>query len=159
MARIAGSDITASPIQLVARTQILDTADGLKATCLQDNSGARTATSPSMRYKVTFRKRFSPDGEPADDPKSLIDTEEGVVQDAEIVEILEPAGVGVAEDMNEGSGSQESNDNGFLNLGTETWVYDIAEGREKEFTDELVESKVVLDYEIVPDETLGTLSE
>ena len=112
-----------------------------------------------MRYKVTFRKRFSPEGEPADDPKSLIDTEEGVVQDAEIVEILEPAGVGVAEDMNEGSGSQESNDNGFLNLGTETWVYDIAEGREKEFTDALVESKVVLDYEIVPDETLSTLSE
>ena len=112
-----------------------------------------------MRYQVTFRKRFSPEGEPADDPKSLIDTEEGVVQDAGMVEILEPAGVGVAEDLNEGSGSEESNDNGFLNLGTETWVYDIAEGREKEFTDALVESKVVLDYEIVPDETLSTLSE
>jgi hypothetical protein len=112
-----------------------------------------------MRCQVTFRKRFSPAGQPADDPKSLIDTEEGVVQDAEMVEILDPAGVGVAEDMNEGTGSQESNDNGFLNLGTETWVYDIAEGREREFTDALVESKVVLDYEIVPDETLSTLSE
>jgi hypothetical protein len=112
-----------------------------------------------MRYQVTFRKRFSPAGQPADDPKSLIDTEDGVVQDAELVEILDPAGVGVAEDMNEGTGSQESNDNGFLNLGTETWVYDIAEGREKEFTDALVESRVVLDYEIVPDETLSTLSE
>ena len=40
MARIAGSDMTASPIQLVARTQILDTDDGLNATCLQNNSGA-----------------------------------------------------------------------------------------------------------------------
>src|SRR3954468_21499481 len=110
----------------------------------------------SMKYKVTFRKRFSPEGEPADDPKSLVSPEDGVIQDEEMVEIIEPAGLGVAEDLNEGSGSQESNDNGFLNLGTETWVFDIAEGREKEFTDALVESRVVLDYEEVPDESLTT---
>ena len=109
-----------------------------------------------MKYKVTFRKRFSAEGEPADDPKSLISPEDGVIQDEELVEIIEPAGLGVAEDLNEGTGSQESNDNGFLNLGTETWVFDIAEGREKEFTDALVESKVVLDYEEVPDESLTT---
>lgn len=112
-----------------------------------------------MRYKVTFRKRFSADGEPADDPKSLVSTEDGVIEDAEMVEIIEPAGLGVAEDLNEGSGSEESNDNGFLNLGSETWVFDIAEGREKEFTDALVESEVVLDFVEVPDETLSTLSE
>ena len=70
--------------------------------------------------------------------------------------MVEPAGLGVAEDLNEGTGSQESNDNGFLSLGSETWVYTIAEGREKEFTDELVESKVVLDFEEVPDESLTT---
>jgi hypothetical protein len=109
-----------------------------------------------MKYKVTFRKCFSPEGEPADDPKSLVSPEDGVIQDEELVEIIEPAGLGVAEDLNEGSGSQESNDNGFLNLGTETWVFDIAEGREKEFTDALVESRVVLDYEEVPDESLTT---
>lgn len=109
-----------------------------------------------MKYKVTLRKRFTPEGEPADDPKSLVSPADGVIQDAELVEILEPAGLGVAEDLNEGSGSQESNDNGFLGLGAETWVYDIAEGREKEFTDALVESRVVLDYEEVPDESLTT---
>jgi len=109
-----------------------------------------------MRYKVTFRKRFSPEGEPADDPKSLVSPEDGVIEDEELVEIIEPAGLGVAEDLNEGSGSQESNDNGFLNLGSETWVFDIAEGREKEFTDALVESRVVLDYVEVPDESLTT---
>ena len=109
-----------------------------------------------MKYKVTFRKRFSANGEPADDPKSLVSPEDGVIQDEELIEIIEPAGLGVAEDLNEGSGSQESNDNGFLNLGTETWVFDIAEGREKEFTDALVESRVVLDYEEVPDESLTT---
>jgi hypothetical protein len=102
-----------------------------------------------MRYKVTFRKRFSADGEPFDNPRSLISPEDGVIEDAEMVEIVEPAGLGVAEDLNDGSGSQESNDNGFLSLGSEAWVFDIAEGREKEFTDALVESRVVLDYEPV----------
>jgi hypothetical protein len=109
-----------------------------------------------MKYKVTFRKRFSPEGEPADDPASLVSPEDGVIEDAEFIETIEPAGLGVAEDLNEGSGSQESNDNGFLGLGTETWVYDIAEGREKEFTDALVESGVVLDFEEIPDEWLTT---
>jgi hypothetical protein len=109
-----------------------------------------------MKYKVTFRKRFSPEGEPSDDPKALVDPMEGVVEDEEFVELIEPAGLGVAEDLNEGSGSEESNDNGFLAFGTETWVYSIAEGREKEFTDELVESGVVLDFEEVPDESLTT---
>jgi hypothetical protein len=109
-----------------------------------------------MRYRVTFRKRFNPEGEPADDPKSLVSVMDGVIDDEEFVEIIEPAGLGVAGDLNEGSGSQESNDNGFLGLGTETWVYEIAEGREKEFTDALVESEVVLDFEEVPDESLTT---
>jgi hypothetical protein len=109
-----------------------------------------------MKYKVTFRKRFTPEGEPADDPKSLIDPGDGVVESQEFLEILEPAGLGVAEDLNEGSGSQESNDNGFLGFGTETWVYDIVEGREKEFTDALAESRVVVDFEEIPDESLTT---
>lgn len=109
-----------------------------------------------MRYRVTFRKRFNPEGEPADDPKSLVSVMDGVIEDEEFVEIIEPAGLGVAEDLNEGSGSQESNDNGFLGLGTETWVYEIAEGREKEFTDALTESEVVLEFEEVPDESLTT---
>jgi hypothetical protein len=109
-----------------------------------------------MRYRVTFRKRFTPEGEPADDPKSLVSTMDGVVQDEEFLEIIEPAGLGVAGDLNDGTGSQDSNDNGFLGFGTETWVYDIAEGREKEFTDALAESEVVLDFEEVPDESLTT---
>jgi hypothetical protein len=73
-----------------------------------------------VRYKVTFRKRFTPEGEPADRPTELVSVEDGVIEDSEMVEIVEPAGLGVAEDLNEGSGSQESNDNGFLGLGTES---------------------------------------
>jgi hypothetical protein len=37
MARIAGSDITASPSQLVARTNTFDIEDGLKATNFQNS--------------------------------------------------------------------------------------------------------------------------
>src|ERR1022692_2642790 len=37
MARIAGSDITASPSQLVARTNTFDMEDGLKATNFQNS--------------------------------------------------------------------------------------------------------------------------
>jgi hypothetical protein len=109
-----------------------------------------------MRYRVTFRKRFTPEGEPADDPHALVSPADGVVQDEEFIEIIEPAGLGVAEDLNEGSGSQESNDNGFLGLGSESWVYEVAEGREDEFKAALVESRVVLDFEEVPDESLTT---
>ncbi len=109
-----------------------------------------------MKYKVTFRKRFTPEGEPADDPVSLVSPADGVVEDAEFIEILEPAGLGVAEDLNEGTGSRESNDNGFLGLGSETWVFSIAEGREDEFRAALAESRVVLDFEEVPDESLIT---
>jgi hypothetical protein len=98
-----------------------------------------------MKYKVTFRKRFTPEGEPADDPKSLVSPADGVVEDSEFIEILEPAGLGVAEDLNEGTGSRESNDNGFLGL-----------GREDEFRAALAESRVVLDFEEIPDESLTT---
>jgi hypothetical protein len=101
-----------------------------------------------MKYQVTFRKRFTPEGEPADDPASLISVVDDVIEDAEFIEIIEPAGLGVSENLND--------DNGFLGLGTETWVYSIAEGREREFTDALVESEVVLDFEELPDESLTT---
>ena len=45
---MAGSDMTASPSQLVARTQSRDTAEGLKATAFQDSSGPMRAR-PSSR--------------------------------------------------------------------------------------------------------------
>src|SRR5690242_18892947 len=48
-----------------------------------------------IRYRVAFRKRFSPEGEPADDPKSLVSVMDGVIEDEEFVEIIEPAGLGV----------------------------------------------------------------
>ncbi len=109
-----------------------------------------------MKYLVTFRKHFAADGEADEDPKSKIDPGDGVVEEVELAETMEPAGMGVAGDLNDGSGSEDGNDNGFLDFGSESWVYTIADGHEKEFTDTLRESGVVLAFEEMLDEAPTT---
>jgi len=105
-----------------------------------------------VKYKVTFRKRFDAKGQPSDEPTALVSTPDGVIEDAEFVEILEPASLHASDDISQGSDSESGEDDGFLAFGTETWVYDVAEGREREFKDALLNSEVVLDIEEVPDE-------
>ena len=73
-----------------------------------------------------------------------------------VIEILDPPSIHASEDINAGSASESSEDDGFLAFGTETWVFDIAEGREQEFKDDLHETGVVLVIEEVPDESLTT---
>ena len=73
--------------------------------------------------------------------------EDGVIVDSEVVEMTEPASVHVAGDINSGTGSQSSDDDGFLAFGTETWVYDVAEGREQEFKNALINTELVLNIE------------
>src|SRR5674476_517718 len=55
MARMAGSDITASPSQLVARTNTFDMEDGLKATNSQNSKGG-------IRLRLVPRYFTSPSG-------------------------------------------------------------------------------------------------
>ena len=104
-----------------------------------------------MKYKVTFRKRFNEEGQPSDDPTALVDVPDGVIEDAEFIEMLEPPSV---KSNIEAMEPAESDD--FLAFGSETWVYDVAEGRERDFKDALLNSEVVLDYEEIPDESLTT---
>jgi hypothetical protein len=96
-------------------------------------------------YKVTFRKRFSGDGEPADDPASFVQVADGVVVDARVAEQTEPAGMHPQEVMDE--------DDNYLSLGTEVWEYEVADGRDQEFIEALQNSRMVLDYETL-DEVL-----
>lgn len=98
-----------------------------------------------MKYKVTFRKRYDTAGDPEDSPTALVSPPDGVIEDAVFVERLEPPSVHNTGDMEE--------DDSFLAFGTETWIYDVAEGREQDFKDALVNSEVVLDFEEVPDES------
>ena len=100
-----------------------------------------------MRYKVTYRKRFNDRAEPADSPAEVVSVPDGVIVDSEVVEMIEPASVHVAGDINAGTGSQSADDDGFLAFGTETWVYDIAEGREREFKDAVINTELVLNIE------------
>ncbi len=100
-----------------------------------------------MRYQVTYRKRFNDQAEPADSPAAVLSVPDGVILDSEVVEMIEPASVHVAGDISAGTGSQSSNDDGFLAFGTETWVYDVAEGREQEFKDAVINTELALDIE------------
>jgi hypothetical protein len=108
----------------------------------------------NMRYLVTFRKRFDRTGEPNDDPHTLIDVADGVVEDCEVVETIEPYSLHASEDINSGNESESAEDDGFLAFGTETWVYDIADGREDEFKAAAVNSEVVLEIQDFDDELI-----
>lgn len=107
-----------------------------------------------MRYLVTFRKRFDHTGEPDDAPQNLIDVADGVVENCEIVETIEPYSIHASEDISSENASESAEDDGFLAFGTETWVYDIAEGREQEFKAAAVNSEVVLEIQDFDDELI-----
>lgn len=92
-------------------------------------------------YKVTFRKRFNTDLEPADDPASFVRVADGVVSDARVAEQTEPAASHPQEVMDE--------DDSFLSLGAEVWEYEVVDGREQEFLDALRNSRMVMEYEKV----------
>ena len=97
-----------------------------------------------MRYRVTFRKRFNQDGQGSDDPVSLLNLPDGVVQDSAVVETFEPDSLHVEERMEE--------DDDFLPFGTEIWEFDVADGREKEFEDAVATSGAAMEYDRMPEE-------
>jgi hypothetical protein len=102
-----------------------------------------------MKYLVTFGKRNSEEGGPAGEPQSTIDPGDGVIEDCEFVELVEP---GLGEDPVESSDVEEGSEDAVPILSTEAWVYTIVDGREKEFTDTLRESPSVLMFEEIPDD-------
>jgi hypothetical protein len=107
-----------------------------------------------MKYQVTFRERNDAAGNPSENPPEFVDPElvDGIVVDANMVERIEPENLHGEEAMDE--------DDDFLSLGSETWEYDIAEGREKEFEDALKNSRMVMEFEVLDDAgQLANLSE
>lgn len=107
-----------------------------------------------MRYIVTFRKRFDREGEPADSPASLIDPGDGVILGCEVVEMIEPAGLHVSDDLAGTPASESAEDDGFLAFGTESWIYEVADGREDQFIHALRNSEVVLEFHEFDDEMI-----
>ena len=96
-----------------------------------------------MTYKVTFRKRFNEQAEEADRPESFVRTEEGVVLNAAKSEVIDPPALHSQDTLDE--------DDNFESLGTESWEYEIAGGREREFIDALENSRMVIQYEAIDD--------
>jgi hypothetical protein len=124
--------------------------------CLHNSGPARQLLiiALGMRYIVTFRKRFGPGGEPADNPASLVNVADGVVQETEFVQILEPMGLHETEDFGGEPLSQSGDDDGFLAFGTETWIFEVTDGREDEFIHALRNSEVVLEFHEFEDEMI-----
>lgn len=97
-----------------------------------------------MRYRVTFRKRFNQDGQGSDDPVTLLNLPDGVVQDSAVVETFEPDSLHVEERMEE--------DDDFLPFGTEVWEFDIVDSRERDFEDAVAASGAALECDKMPEE-------
>ncbi len=94
-----------------------------------------------MRYRVTFAERTNEQGDASENPPAFVEPEltDGVVVDARFVERFEPPNMHVQEAPDE--------DDSFLSVGTEVWEYEIAEGRDQEFKDALVNSERVIEVE------------
>lgn len=98
-----------------------------------------------MKYRVVFRERNSSAGEPTEDPPSFLDPEldDETVIDAAFITRNDP-------DANHTADSLEEDD-AFLSLGTEVWEYDVAEGKDQDFKDALLNSGMVVEFEALGD--------
>lgn len=92
-------------------------------------------------FRVTFMERTDGNGNPSERPTEYVtlDLPDGVVLDKQFVERDEPENLHVQETMDE--------DDSFLSVGSETWDYEIADGREDDFIAALKNSQMVMDYE------------
>jgi hypothetical protein len=99
-----------------------------------------------MKYRVVFMERTDKAGNPSEDPPKFLVPEltDDIVLDATFVERFEPDSLHGQEVMDE--------DDSFLSVGTEIWEYNIADGCDREFTDALKNSKMVVEYEEIEDE-------
>ena len=100
-----------------------------------------------MKYRVTFLERTDEKGNPSENPPDFVEPQlvDGVVLDATFVERLEPVGSSHPQEVMD-------EDDSFLSIGSEVWEYDVADGRDREFTDALKNSQMVLEYETLEDE-------
>jgi len=99
-----------------------------------------------MIFRVTFMERTGANGNPSEQPTEYvaIDLPDGVVLDKQFVERTEPSAMHSEESLEE--------DDSFLSVGSETWDYEVADGREDDFIAALQNSQMVMDYERLDEE-------
>ncbi|MDQ2843811.1 MAG: hypothetical protein M3Y72_22770 [Acidobacteriota bacterium] len=94
-----------------------------------------------MKYRVVFRERSDQQGERADDPPSFLDAQldDETVLDAVFVGRTRPDALHSSDMLEE--------DDAFLGLSSEIWEYDIAEGKDEDFKNALLNSGMVMEVE------------
>jgi len=107
------------------------------------------ATGEPMRYRVTFMERTNAGGEPSENPPEYvaIDVPEGVVIERTFVERTKPAAMHSEEQLEE--------DDSFLSVGSETWDYEIADGRDDEFLAAVKNSQLAMECVPLGDDNLS----
>ena len=100
-----------------------------------------------MRYRVTFVERTDSSGGPSEVPTDNVEIHApaGVILDKAMVQRDEPLAMHNQESFEE--------DDSFMSVGSETWDYDVADGRDQEFLDALRRSRLAL--ECVPLEEIS----
>jgi len=93
-----------------------------------------------MRYRVTFVEHTNAAGVPSEVPPDCVEIQaaDGVILDKAMVERDAPLAMHNEESLEE--------DDSFLSVGSETWDYEIAEGRDREFLEALQKSKIAIEF-------------
>ena len=94
-----------------------------------------------MKYRVVFRERSNSQGEKADDPPSFLESQldDETVLDAVFVGRNSPDALHSSDTLEE--------DDAFLSIGTEVWEYDVADGKDEDFKNALLNSGMVIEFE------------
>ncbi len=89
-----------------------------------------------MTYRVTFMERTGVRGEPSE--YVAIELPDGVVLEKLFIDRTAPDALHSEDALEE--------DDSFLSVGSETWDYEVADGREDDFIAALTNSQMVMEY-------------
>jgi len=96
-----------------------------------------------MKYRVVFRERASQQGGSAENPVGFLqsDLSEGIVRNSTFVLRSAPEAKHSTDPLEE--------DEELRALGTQIWEYDVAEGRDQEFKDALLNSGSIVEFTLI----------
>jgi len=93
-----------------------------------------------MKYQVVFRERKNKESDAAENPIGFLqgDGSEDVLRKSTFVRRTDPELKTSPEPLDA--------DDELIGLGTETWEYEVAEGRDQEFKDALLNSGSIIEF-------------